>query len=56
MWTHLFAILGLAALCAGWVLFQQWLRQVDPTADKSADSCTGCGSCRHTPATPEDRE
>jgi hypothetical protein len=30
MWAYLIAIAGLTALCAAWVLFQQWIARVDP--------------------------
>ena len=45
MLTHLFAILGLVALCAAWVLFQLWLKRVDPEQCDSNKGCMGCGSC-----------
>ena len=45
MWHHVIAILALAALCAAWVLFQRWLRRLDP---HGRDLEAGCGSCgRH---------
>jgi len=42
MWHYLWASLGLAALCAGWVLFQGWLVRVDPGGRRIEDS-RGCG-------------
>ena len=42
--THLLAILGLAALCAGWVLFQQWLKRMDPEKEDYRPGCGACGS------------
>ncbi|WP_133512970.1 hypothetical protein [Candidatus Thiosymbion oneisti] len=45
MWEYLGASLGLAALCAGWVVFQRWLERVDPDGRRSEDP-QGCGrSC-----------
>ena len=45
MWNHLLAILGLAALCAAWVLFQLWLKRADPDPGDSDAGCMGCGGC-----------
>jgi hypothetical protein len=45
MLDHLFGILGLVALCAGWVLFQEWLKRVDPEKGNFKAGCAGCGSC-----------
>jgi len=45
MLTHLFAIIGLMALCAFWVLFQLWLKRVDPDQRDSNERCMGCNSC-----------
>ncbi len=44
MLEHLFGILGLVALCAGWVLFQEWLKRVDPERGEFKAGCSGCGS------------
>jgi len=45
MREYLWASLGLAALCAGWVVFQRWLERVDPDGRRIEDS-QGCGrSC-----------
>lgn len=41
MLNHLFAIFGLAALTALWVVFQLWLQKHDPD---QKDRCVGCGS------------
>jgi len=46
MWTHLLSILGLAALCAAWVMFQLWLKRQDPELEKR---CHNCGSCHRDP-------
>jgi len=48
---HLLAILGLAALCGAWVLFQRWLARVDPERGPQA---TGCGGCGHRCETRRD--
>ena len=46
MLNHLIAVLALAALCAAWVLFQSWLKRVDPGA-RGVEDATGCsGNCR----------
>lgn len=49
MLEYLFGILGLVALCAGWVLFQEWLKRVDPEKGGFKAGCGGCGSCRCGP-------
>lgn len=36
------AILAVAALCAGWVLFQRWMAHVDPELPGIKRSCSGC--------------
>ena len=41
MLNYLFAIVGLAALTALWVVFQLWLQKQDP---EQKDRCVGCGS------------
>ena len=43
MITHIFALIGLVVLCAGWVLFQQWLVRQDP--ERKAAFKPGCGAC-----------
>jgi len=43
--NHLLSIIGLVALCAGWVLFQQWLKRMDPEKGDFEARCAGCGSC-----------
>ncbi|MBT8087792.1 MAG: hypothetical protein KJO46_07125 [Gammaproteobacteria bacterium] len=43
MTSHLVALLAVVALCAFWALFQQWLSQVDPDAEKRSLKCGGCG-------------
>jgi polyferredoxin len=45
VWGYLWSVLALAALCAGWVLFQRWLAQVDPDGQTIENRCGGCGSC-----------
>jgi hypothetical protein len=46
MLNHLIAVFALAALCAAWVLFQLWLKRVDPDA-RGVEDATGCsGNCR----------
>ena len=49
MLKHLIAIIALAALCAGWVLFQRWLKRTDPDA-RGVEDASGCsGNCRRSP-------
>ncbi|MCB2261961.1 MAG: hypothetical protein LGR52_03345 [Candidatus Thiosymbion ectosymbiont of Robbea hypermnestra] len=43
MWGHLWAVLALAVLCAGWVLFQRWLARIDPDGRRIEDA-RDCGS------------
>jgi hypothetical protein len=43
MWGDLWSVLALAALCAGWSLFQRWLERVDPEGRRIEDE-RGCGS------------
>jgi len=43
MWSYVWSVLALAALCAGWVLFQRWLQRVDPDGGRIEDAA-GCGS------------
>jgi len=43
MTTHILALLGLVALCAAWVLFQQWLVRQDPERGEAFKP--GCGAC-----------
>jgi hypothetical protein len=46
MLTHLIAVIALAALCGAWVLFQRWLKRVDPDA-RGVEDDSGCsGNCR----------
>jgi len=42
MTQHLLALLGLSALCGGWVLFQGWLAKKDKTYRGYK---AGCGAC-----------
>ncbi len=45
MWIHLWSVLGLTALCAGWVLFQRWIERTDPDGNRieAAGKCdSGC--------------
>ena len=43
MLTHIFALIGLVALCVAWVLFRQWLVRQDPERKEACKP--GCGSC-----------
>ncbi|MBZ0171034.1 MAG: hypothetical protein K8E66_01510 [Phycisphaerales bacterium] len=45
---YLIAILLLAALCGGWVVFQMWFAKNMPDApgiERRCDGCTGDASC-----------
>jgi hypothetical protein len=43
MLIYALSLLGLVALCAGWMLFQLWLERQDP--DKQGGYQPGCGAC-----------
>ena len=47
MIKYLIAILGLAALCGVWVMFQNWLGRLDPEPDDEPPRprCGGCSGC-----------
>ena len=42
MLGYLLSILGLAALCGAWVLFQLWVERSAPPGDKRSLGCCGC--------------
>ncbi|KRT54063.1 hypothetical protein Ga0074115_102165 [endosymbiont of Ridgeia piscesae] len=44
MWTHLLALLGLAALCGSWIIFQDWLKRQDPSYRGYKAGCGACGN------------
>jgi hypothetical protein len=53
---HLLAVLGLGALCGGWVAVQRWVTARDPGAP-GVERCHSCGGgCspgeRHHPPSP----
>ncbi|GAB6041114.1 hypothetical protein [Endothiovibrio diazotrophicus] len=41
--TQLLALLGITALCGGWMVFQLWLAKQDPS--KKEPFRPGCGAC-----------
>lgn len=43
--VHVFAILGLAAGCAGWVLLQRWMAKHHPELPGEEKRLRGCGFC-----------
>lgn len=45
MIDELAAILCLALLCGGWVLFQRWIARRAPEAPDLEERCRGCGDC-----------
>ena len=49
MLAHLFAVVGLALLCGGWVLFQRWIARHDPEAPgvEGRGCGGGCGGHGH---------
>jgi hypothetical protein len=57
MLTHLIAVIALSVLCGAWVLFQCWLKRVDPDAHGVEDA-SGCrGDCqRNDGAEPRGRQ
>jgi hypothetical protein len=45
MLIHLWSVIALVILCAGWVLFQHWLKRVDPNGNHIERPSRGCGAC-----------
>ncbi len=43
MFGYLMSLLGLTLLCAGWMVFQLWLKKQDP---QRAGYKPGCGACQ----------
>ena len=43
MIDYLISLLGLTLLCAGWMVFQLWLKKQDP---ERAGYKPGCGACQ----------
>ena len=41
--NHLLALIGLTLLCAAWIMFQLWLKRVDPN---KGEFQPGCGACQ----------
>ena len=41
---HGLAVLGLAGLCALWVVFQRWIARHDPVQPGVEDRCGSCGT------------
>ncbi len=41
--SYLLSLIGITLLCAVWMKFQLWLKQVDPDRQ---DFHPGCGACR----------
>lgn len=59
MHADVLAVLAVAALAGGWVVFQRWIARVDPELPGLKRSCSGCpvpGSagcregCEHRPS------
>ena len=46
MLGYLLSIGGLIALCAAWVLFQLWLKRIDPGYRGLQGGCGGCAEKR----------
>jgi len=42
MWVHLVALIGLVALCGGWIVFQMWINKQDPAKPKFETKGCGC--------------
>lgn len=53
--NHIFALLGITLLCGLWMVFQLWLKRVDPQRDNYKPGCGACqsGSCANAPGTGE---
>jgi hypothetical protein len=47
MIDYLISLLGLTLLCAGWMMFQLWLKRQDPERENFRPGCGACkgGSC-----------
>jgi hypothetical protein len=45
MLSYLIGAVGVAALCAGWVLVQRWVATRDPEIRGPESGCHGCGGC-----------
>ena len=43
---HLYAIIGLAALCGVWVLFQRWISRADSEIGRDPHCGGGCSGDR----------
>jgi hypothetical protein len=50
---YLLALIGITLLCAVWMKFQLWLKQVDPQKEGYRPGCGACqgGSCGTTTTT-----
>ena len=52
---YLISLLGLTLLCAGWMMFQLWLKRQDPDRAGYKPGCGACqgGSCGAAPQEAE---
>ena len=52
---YFLGLIGITALCAVWMVFQLWLKRVDPERQGFRPGCGACkgGSCGTTPVRNE---
>lgn len=43
MWGYALSVVGLAALCGSWVVFQRWIARHDPGSPGVEGNCGRCG-------------
>ncbi len=41
---YILAVLGLAALCGGWILMQMWTGKLDPEQGEYKGGCAACNA------------
>jgi len=52
---HILSLIGITLLCGLWMVFQLWLKRVDPQRDNYKPGCGACqsGSCGNAPQAGE---
>lgn len=53
--TYILSLIGITLLCGLWMVFQLWLKRVDPQRDNYKPGCGACqsGSCGNEKTTIE---